>query len=159
MHIYLPILQSWFSLFLFKLMLERVSQCMLTVVILYFGPFNPLYYSPWPHYLPPPIFQQPSIHILIFSTFTSYVMCYYWCSIILFFFLLVPQSSSTVTNVFCICVCIWSCLFFVYVYLWIHLLLMRENMGFCVSDTGLLHLTWCSPIASIYLQTTCHYSL
>jgi hypothetical protein len=24
---------------------------------------------------------------------------------------------------------------------------------------GLLHLTWCSLIASIYLQTTCHYSL
>jgi hypothetical protein len=23
----------------------------------------------------------------------------------------------------------------------------------------LLHLIWCPPIASIYLQTTCHYSL
>jgi hypothetical protein len=29
----------------------------------------------------------------------------------------------------------------------------------CVSEPGLLHLTWCPPIISIYLQTTWHYSL
>jgi hypothetical protein len=34
----------------------------------------------------------------------------------------------------------------------------EKTCGFCVSEPGLLHLT-CLPIASIYLQTTCHYSL
>jgi hypothetical protein len=37
--------------------------------------FNPFHYSPLPLYLPPPIFQQLSIYILIPSTFTD-VMFY-----------------------------------------------------------------------------------
>jgi hypothetical protein len=36
-----PILQSWFSLLIFKLMFKGVSQCMLIVGMLYFGLFNP----------------------------------------------------------------------------------------------------------------------
>jgi hypothetical protein len=36
----------------------------------------------------------------------------------------------------------------------------RKSCGLCFSEPGLLHLTWCPPIASIYLQTTgCHLSL
>jgi hypothetical protein len=31
--------------------------------------------------------------------------------------------------------------------------------GLCVSKPDLFHLTWCPPVASIYLPTTCHYSL
>jgi hypothetical protein len=42
-----------------------------TVGVLYFGLFNPFHYSPLPLYLPPPIFQQLSIHILLSSTFTD----------------------------------------------------------------------------------------
>jgi hypothetical protein len=35
----------------------------------------------------------------------------------------------------------------------------EKTWGFCVSDPGLLHITWCLPIASIYLKTTWYYSL
>jgi hypothetical protein len=51
------------------------------VGLLYFGPFSSFHNSPLSLYLPPPIFQQLSVHILISSTITSYVMKYYWCSI------------------------------------------------------------------------------
>jgi hypothetical protein len=46
-----------------------------TVSVLYFGSLNPLLYSPLPLYLPPPIFQKLSIHILTSSTSTG-VMFY-----------------------------------------------------------------------------------
>jgi hypothetical protein len=36
---------------------------------------------------------------------------------------------------------------------------LEKTCGFCVSDTGLLLLTWHLPIESIYCQTTCLYSL
>jgi hypothetical protein len=91
-----PILQSCFSLLLFKLMFKGMSQCMPTVGILYFGPFSPFHYSPLPLYLPPPIFQQFSIHILISSTFTSYVLWYYWCSTILFSFPSFPEFHRVI---------------------------------------------------------------
>jgi hypothetical protein len=42
-----------------------------TVSVLYFGSLNPLLYSPLPRYLPPPIFQKLSIHILISATITD----------------------------------------------------------------------------------------
>jgi hypothetical protein len=45
-----------------------------TVGMLYFGQFNPLHYFPLPLYLPFPIFQKLSMHILISSTFTSYAV-------------------------------------------------------------------------------------
>jgi hypothetical protein len=41
-----------FLLLIFKLIFKGVSQCMPTVSILYFGPFNPFHYSPLPLYLP-----------------------------------------------------------------------------------------------------------
>jgi hypothetical protein len=78
-----PILQSWFSLLIFKLMFEGVSQCIPAVRLLFFGPFHSVHYSPSPLYLPHPIFQQLSVHILMSSTFTSYGMRYYWCSTVL----------------------------------------------------------------------------
>jgi hypothetical protein len=43
-HLYAPILWSWFSLLIFKVMFKEVSQCMPTVGVLYFGLFNPFYY-------------------------------------------------------------------------------------------------------------------
>jgi hypothetical protein len=53
-------------------MFKGVSQCMPTVDLLYFGPFNPFHYSSLTSLSPtPPIFEQLSIHILISSTFTD----------------------------------------------------------------------------------------
>jgi hypothetical protein len=71
-----PILQSYFSLLLFESIFQGVSQYMPTVSILYIGPFN-IKYSPLPLYLPRSIFQKLSVHILVPSTFTSYVMLHY----------------------------------------------------------------------------------
>jgi hypothetical protein len=100
-------------------MFKGVSQCMPTVGTLYFGLFNPFHYSPLPLYLPPPIFQQLSIYILILSTSTSYVLWYYWCSIILFsfhsfpkFHRIVPLLKSCSTSEFvydhaCFCVYVY----------------------------------------------------
>jgi hypothetical protein len=63
---------------------QRGVSIMSTVSVLYFGLYNPFEYSLLPLYLPPPSFQQLSIHILMSSTFTSYGMWYYWCFMILF---------------------------------------------------------------------------
>jgi hypothetical protein len=42
---------------------------------------------------------------------------------------------------------------FVYMFIfWLYLPHVRENMLFCLSEPGLLHLTWCPPMASIYFQ-------
>jgi hypothetical protein len=49
----LAILQSWFLLLIFKLTFKGLSQCMPTVGVLYFSPFNPFHYSVLPLYLPP----------------------------------------------------------------------------------------------------------
>jgi hypothetical protein len=69
-------------------------------------------------------------------TFISYVMQYYWCSIILFSFLSCPdflrvvpllQTCSTLLQTCSEFVYDHAC-FWVYVYLWIYLPHMRENM-------------------------------
>jgi hypothetical protein len=77
-------------------MFKGMSQCMLTVGVLYFSQFIPFHYSPLPLYLSPPIFLQLSIHILTSSTITSYVMRYYWCSITLFSFPTFPKFHRVV---------------------------------------------------------------
>jgi hypothetical protein len=91
-----PILQSWFLLLIFKLMYKGVSQCMPTVCILYFGPFNPIRYFPLPLYLPPLIFQELSVYILESSIFISYILQYYWCSVNLFSFPSVTEFHRVV---------------------------------------------------------------
>jgi hypothetical protein len=61
---------------------------------------------------------------------------------------------------FYIWVCIWSCLVLCICLLFGFIFYVWEKIcGLCLSEPGLLHLTWCSSITSIYLQTTCHYSL
>jgi hypothetical protein len=59
---------------------------------------------------------------------------------------------------FYIWVGILSC-FCVYLYLWIYLPCIRENMHLLCFWSWPTSLTWYPPTASIYLQTTCHYSL
>jgi hypothetical protein len=65
--------------------------------VLYFGPFNPFHYSLLPLYLPSPIFQEPSIHILISSAFTDLVLWYYRCSVTLFSFPSFPEFHRIVS--------------------------------------------------------------
>jgi hypothetical protein len=77
-------------------MFKGISQCISTVDILYVGPFNPFHYSPLPLYLFPSIFQKFSMHTLISSTFTFYILQYYWCSIILFPFPSFPKVHRVV---------------------------------------------------------------
>jgi hypothetical protein len=50
-----PILQSCLLLLIFKLTFKGISQCIPTMRIFYFGPFNPFHYTSLPLYLPPPI--------------------------------------------------------------------------------------------------------
>jgi hypothetical protein len=47
-------------------------------------------------------------------------------------------------------------LIFVYMFIFGSIFhIWEKTCGLCVSEPGLLHLTWCPPIPSIYLQTTC----
>jgi hypothetical protein len=101
------ILLSCFSLLISKSMF-RVSQCMPTVIMLSFGLVNlPLFSLTF--------FQQLLIHILISSTFTSCVMRYYWCLIILFSFhrvdplLQICSTSEFVYGHACFCVYAYYC--------------------------------------------------
>jgi hypothetical protein len=94
--------------------------------------FSPFKYSPLPLYLlPVPVFQQLSIYILISSTFTSYGMRYYWCSIIPFSILSFPEFHRVVLRLqtcFTTAFVYDHACFCVYVYLWICPPRMRENM-------------------------------
>jgi hypothetical protein len=143
-------------------MFKGVSQCMPTMDVLYFGLFSHFDCSPLPLYFPPPIFQLLSMHILIAFTFTSYVILYYWYSIIFFSFPSfpwVPQSFHCYKHVLnlslymimfvFVCMIIFGSIFHI----------EDKTCRFCISDPGLPHLAWFSPIASIYLQITYHYSL
>jgi hypothetical protein len=137
----------------------------LFVGILYFGPFNPFHYSPLPINLPhlPPFFnnfQYTSLKPLPTQMLYFMILLMFYHSLFLSFFPHVPGSSFTIANMFYLWVSIWSCLFLCIClsfgsvfHLW------EKTSGLCLSEFGLLHLIWCPPIASIYLQTTCHYSL
>jgi hypothetical protein len=135
-------------------MYKGVSQC--GYVLLW--SVQPLPLLSLPLYLLPPHFQKLSIHILI--SFTSYVLQYYWCYIILFSFPSFTKfwSSSTITKcstsefvyiMLVLCICLSFGFIF---HVW------KKTCSLCVFEPGLLHLTWCPLISSIYLQTTCHYS-
>jgi hypothetical protein len=87
------ILQSCLSVLVSKLTFKDIAQCIPTVSIPYFGPFNPFHYSPLPLYLPTPVFQQLSIRILIFFTFT-YDLFYNIVDASLFSFPFPPTLSS-----------------------------------------------------------------
>jgi hypothetical protein len=113
--------------------------------------------------LPPTLhFQQLSIHILVSSTFTDVMFYNTVDTITLFSF---PPSPSSTQQFHChrhvlhlslyvimfvfVCMFIFGSIF----HIW------EKICDVCLSEPGLLHLTWCPPIASIYLHTPCHYSL
>jgi hypothetical protein len=115
-------------------MFKGVSQCLPTVDVLYFGLLTPSITLPCP-FTSHLHFQQLSIHILISSTFTSYVMWDYRCSVI--FFPSLPELYRVVpllNHVLYLNLYYHTC-YCVHVYLsstW------QKTSGFCVSDPGLL---------------------
>jgi hypothetical protein len=74
-------------------MFKGVSLCIPTVSIL----IEPLLLLPLTPLPPIPQFQQLSIHIFVYSTFTDVVLWYYWCPIILFSFSFFPEFHRVVT--------------------------------------------------------------
>jgi hypothetical protein len=83
----MPILQSWFSLLIFKLTFKGVSQCMPSVGVLYFGLFNSFHYSPLPLYPPPPRVST------VFNTHPHILYLY-----IFFFLLFICAYNAWVTS-------------------------------------------------------------
>jgi hypothetical protein len=130
-----------------------------TVGIPFFGPLNPFHYSSLPLYLPPHFSTafgtHPCIlylHIFILCVITD-ALSFSFPSFPKFH-RGVPQLQTCSTSEFVydhanFCVCLSLDLSSTY----------ERKCGLCVSEPGLLHLTWCPPIISLYLQTTCHYSL
>jgi hypothetical protein len=90
----------------------------------------------------------------ILCLYRCYILWYCWCFIILFsfpslpkFHRIVPLSQICSTYEF-----VYDHVCFVYIFIfWIYLPHMRKKCGLCLSEPGLLHLTWRPPIASIYL--------
>jgi hypothetical protein len=98
-----PVSQSCLLLFIPRSVFKGISQCNPAVGALYFGPFNPFHCSPLPLYLPPSIFQQLSVHILMCSTFRD--VMFYDVTDVLSFSFPFPVSSSSIewfhcTNIF-----------------------------------------------------------
>jgi hypothetical protein len=137
-------------------MFKEVSQCTPSVDVLYFRLFNQsLWLLSLSPLCPTSVFLQLSVHILLSTTFTFYGMRYYWCSVILFsfpsfpeFHRVVPLLQTCSTSEFIYD----NAGFCLYVYLWIYLPHMRKKTAFVFLILAKLHLTWCLPIASIYLQ-------
>jgi hypothetical protein len=163
-------------------MFKGISQCVPTVSLLYFGQFNPFRCSPLPlpshhhystaqfipfhcspyTYLPPPLFnsfQYTSLyplpaHLMLcditdalslsfpLPTSPSSKEQFHYCKHVL------HMSLSMIMLVF-----VYTFIFGSIFYVW------EKTSSLCLSEPGWLHSTWCPPIASIYCQTTCHYSL
>jgi hypothetical protein len=111
--------------------------------------------------LPYPFSSQPSF----FNSFQytslyalpSHLMRFYWWSIILFSF---HPSPSSIDWFHCYKHVLYLCLYMIML-VFVHMFICgsvfhiwEKTCSFCVSNTGLLHLTWCPPTASVYLQTT-----
>jgi hypothetical protein len=133
------------------------SQCIPYVVIIYFSSFNLFPCSPLPLYSQPPIIQQLSRYNLISSTFTDVIfiiLLMLYPSLFLSFFPWVHYYKHVLhMHLHIIMLFLWICLSSVSVFhVW------EKICCLCLSESVLLYLTWCPSIASIYIQTTCHYS-
>jgi hypothetical protein len=89
-----PVLQSWLSLLTFKSMFKGFIDVSPLRVHFSLIHFNPFHYSLLPLYLPLPIFQQLSVHILISSTVTD--VRFYDITDALSFSLPFPPSPSSI---------------------------------------------------------------
>jgi hypothetical protein len=88
-----------------------------------------------------------------------YIMIY-WCSTILLSFPFFPSSIEQFhcyEHVLHLSLC-RIMLVFVHMFIFGSIFhIWEKTYGLCLSEPGLLHLMWCPPFASIYLQTTwCH---
>jgi hypothetical protein len=116
-----------------------------------------------PHLLPPyPHFTTAfNTDPYILYLHKCYVLQYCWCSVIPFSFLSLPEFHSVVplsqTCSTCVFVNDHIC-FCVYVYLLDLSSAYERKRASFLSEPDLLHLTWCAPIAFIYLQTTWYHS-
>jgi hypothetical protein len=107
---------------------------------------HPLPVSPFPFKLPPPIFQQLSIHVIVSSTFTSYVVL-----LMLHHSFPFSLSPSSVESFHCykhvlhlslymiMLVSVYMFIFGSIFHIW------EKSCGLCLSEPGLLHLKWCPP--------------
>jgi hypothetical protein len=136
-------------------MFKGDSQWILAVNMLYFDHFIPLCYSALPLPSCPPLF----------SSFQYLSLCplpaQMWnistlLAIVLSSFPSSPEFNSVVLPLNTCSACGWvddSVCFCVYVYLLDLSSTYEKKHGFCLSESGLLHLTWWPPIPSIYFQT------
>jgi hypothetical protein len=99
-------------------------------------------------------------HPYILYLHRCYMLWYGWSSIILFFS---PHPSSSKFHYYNLVLhrsLYMIMLIFVYMYIFLSIFhILEKTGGLCLSEPGLLYSTWCPPIAYIYFQTTCHYSL
>jgi hypothetical protein len=108
---------------------------------------------------PLPIIPQLSVCFLMPSSYIdtmhfNFIRCH---SLVLSFLLLVPSTGHTIVNVvniYILCMNIWSwlCIYLSFGPIIFHI--WEKTYDLCLSELGLLHLTWCSPVPSIYLRMT-----
>jgi hypothetical protein len=144
-------------------MFKRVSQCLPAVSICILVPST--HSITFPYHLPPnpPFFkgfQYLSLYPLPSHVFCFTILLMLYHSLFFSYFLKVPYTSSIIKNMFYIQVCIWSCLVLGVCLSFASIFHPPEKTWLiCLFEPGLLHYTWCPPVASTYLQTTCHYFL
>jgi hypothetical protein len=157
-----PILQSHLSLVISKLVFKGVSQCTPAVSVLYFGPFNPFHCSPLSLYLTPPLFnsfQYTSLYPPPVQMWCMSILLTLYHSLFLSLLFWVPEWFHCYKCVLHMSVYM---IMFVFVYMFIFgsvFHIWEKTCSLCLPEPGLLHVTWCPPIASIYFQTLCRSSL
>jgi hypothetical protein len=114
-------------------MLKGISQCISTVSVLYFGPFNPFHCTPLPLTSYPPFynhFQYISLYPPTPQMLWLTILLMLHHSLFLSFLPQVLYYSSTITIYTFLYICLYTImLVFVYMFIfWICLPHMRENM-------------------------------
>jgi hypothetical protein len=111
------------------------------------------------------LFQQLSIPLLIYSTFTDVMFMILLILYHSLFFFLLPLVHWVVPLLQHVLQMSLYMIMFVFVYMFFFGSIFHigeKTCVLCLSEPALLHLTWCPLITSIYLQTTCcdfHFSL
>jgi hypothetical protein len=141
-------------------MFKEIYQCIPDIGILSFCLFNSFHCFHLPRLPPNPWYTTAfTTHPYIHYLHRFLCLMYHLCSIILFSFPSFPKFHSIVPlfQTYFVCEFMYDRDFFVYVYLLDHFPDLRGNMW--PLSFRAFQLTWCLPITSIYLQTTCQYFL
>jgi hypothetical protein len=137
-------------------MFKGVSQCFLTVGVLWsIQPLSYLFTSQPPFFNR---FQYTSLYPLPSQMLCFIILQMLYHSLFLSLVPWVPKSRTTVTNMFYTSLYMIM-LFFGYIYLSFGSIfhIWEKTHGFCLSESGLLHLIWWLSVAPIYFQTTCFF--